>query len=363
MIEYVRYIMVVIVALAITGCLEEDHFGYSSDALITEFRVFSQIGDATIDVENKTIVVEMLGSILASRATIKKMALSSFAMSDEGVGSVLNLDSIATIQVIAEDGTEAIWSIESTIRTSHPQIRNSNFNDWYQTSSGYFEPALSETIQLLSPIWSTNNGASSSIGITTVIPFEILSNNYAARMQTMDNGSASLIYGRISAGKMFTGRFSKLKHKPSIPGSGLEKGIEFVGRPTSFKIKYQYQPGDENKDRDGNMLGYSDAAEMYIFLEVRDSSSVKRLATAWFRSQATVESLTSEEIDFKYGQLNSTYPDYLSPADGQFVSSDSADFVVPTHMTFLATSSFMADSLAGAIGSVLIIDDLILKYR
>ena len=107
------YTIVLMLLLGLTGCLKEDHFGYSSDALITEFKVDHQIGDATIDIENKTIVVKMLSPVFLSDATIKKISFSSFAHSTVAEGSVLDLTSAAFIQVIAEDGSESNWLINA----------------------------------------------------------------------------------------------------------------------------------------------------------------------------------------------------------------------------------------------------------
>jgi hypothetical protein len=360
--KYIISITGLLMVMIFSGCLKEDYFGISSNALVTKFEVLSQIGDTQIDTSSRTIIVEMAGPVLISHAVVKKIEFSSFASSDIDRGTVLDLSKSTHINVVAEDGTEVRWKIEAITGSGSPQIRNSHFNQWFQTSSGYFEPAISSEVFLLFPVWSTNNAASSKIGVIPVIPFEIQNNNLAGRIETMDNGNSSGVYGRISPGKIFTGKFNKLTHKKAEPGSGLDKGIEFNGRPSSFEIKYQYQPGPANQDRNGTALGLPDAAEIYVFLEVRDSSQVLRLATAWFRSQTPVQTLTELDVDFKYGRLNNSFPDYLKPENDAYVSADSVDFVLPTHLTFMATSSFMGDSLAGAVGSVLMIDDLKLQY-
>ena len=52
----------------------------------------------------------------------------------------------------------------------------------------------------------------------------------------------------------------------------------------------------------------------------------------------------------------------MKPANNTYVSSDSAEFVLPTHLTFVASSSFDGANFAGAIGSTLILDDVELVY-
>lgn len=354
--------MNLILLILFTSCLKEDYFGTSSDALIKKIKISHQIGEAKINTEFKSIEVELSGLSLSEDVTIKILELSSFAKSNMQEGSQLDLTHTVYIVVTAEDGSQTIWSIDAVTAASHPQIRNHNFNDWFQTSSGYFEPAIGSDIFLLATTWSSNNANSNSIGIIPVVPFEIQNNNYSARIETMDNGLSSTKYGRISPGKIFTGKIDNLKHKKNQPGSGIDLGIEFTGHPKSFSIKYQYQPGVDNQDENGNSLGFSDAAEIYVFLEVRDSNRVRRLGTAWFRTEALSSSLSDVEINFSYGPLNASFPSYLSPTNKDYISADSAKFLNPTHFTFMANSSFMGDSLEGAVGSVLIIDNLKLNY-
>ena len=82
-----------------------------------------------------------------------------------------------------------------------------------------------------------------------------------------------------------------------------------------------------------------------------------------FEAQTTVEDLTSIEILFTYGELDNTFPDYMKPPDNAYVSTDSAAFALPTHITFVASSSFDGANFAGAVGSVLIVDDIEMVYE
>ena len=97
-------------------------------------------------------------------------------------------------------------------------------------------------------------------------------------------------------------------------------------------------------------------------LEVRFSGKIQRLGTAWLRSSDGSSALNTIEIPFNYGALDSSFPDYMKPVDGVYVSQDSAQFVLPTHITFVASSSYDGANFAGAIGSELIIDDVEMVY-
>ena len=103
--------------------------------------------------------------------------------------------------------------------------------------------------------------------------------------------------------------------------------------------------------------------DIYALLEIRLGGKTERLATAWFRSSDDQPELTTMEMSFTYGELDGSFPDYMKPTDHGYVSRDSATFVLPTHITFVASSSFDGANFAGAIGSTLIIDDVEMVYE
>jgi hypothetical protein len=53
----------------------------------------------------------------------------------------------------------------------------------------------------------------------------------------------------------------------------------------------------------------------------------------------------------------------MYPENNAYVSDDLAQFALPTHITFVASSSFDGANFAGAIDSTLIIDDVELVYE
>lgn len=110
------------------------------------------------------------------------------------------------------------------------------------------------------------------------------------------------------------------------------------------------------------MLDYPDMLDIYALLEVRTSDKTERLATAWFRSSDVATELTEKEVTFTYGELDGSFPDYMKPTDHEYVSADSASFFLPTHITFVASSSFDGANFAGAIGSTLVVDDVEMVY-
>jgi len=265
------------------------------------------------------------------------------------------------MNITAEDRVSVTkWTIKAEVASSNPQLSNSDFNLWYQASEGYYEPGESAE----TTIWGTGNPGTKILGLYATTPLEIVDQNLSVRMETLYNGDLSATFGApISAATIYTGKFDPDKIEISNPQAAIDFGTPFAARPLSFNLKYSYTPGPENKDKQGNLLDYNDACDIYLLLEVRTGSSINRLATAWYRSDTTVPDLTGINVELIYGELPADTPDYAKPENGQYVSADSAAFMLPTHLTFVATSSFGGANFAGAIGSLLIIDDLELIYE
>ena len=341
-----------------SGCFEEDFFGLSPYGEIKSFQVSNQSGRANINSESKTIKVEIPAGVALDQLIVNELALSSFATADVNIGDAIDLREPVIISVTAEDGSVTVWTVEAFVASSTPQLPNSDFQLWYQVNAGYYEPGESEG----TTIWGTGNPGGALIDKIATTPLEIAQGNNAAHLETLDNGFlGSLVGTPITAATIYTGRFNSDNIDINNPRAAVVLGTPFAGRPEAFAFNYQYTPGAENKDREGNLLDEGDQLDIYLFLEVRQGDEAKRLATGWFRSGEKVEEMTAKQVDLIYGPLHATFPEELLPEDG-YVSSDSLEFILPTHISFLATSSFQGDKFAGAIGSTLIIDDLELVY-
>jgi hypothetical protein len=352
--------IMLMLAIIASSCVKEDYFGLSPYGNIKSFLVSNQAGNATINNDSMTVVVEIPGGIDLSAITIQTMEVSSFASADKAVGDQLDLNDPATITVIAEDGSTHVWTVKSFVASANPQLDNWQLDEWYQTASDYYEPGNSAE----STVWGTGNPGTQILNKLATTPFDLGESNKAAKMETLYNGLIPASLGMpISAGSLFTGFFNPDNLDPTDPQAAVEFGTPFTGRPAKLRFQYQYQAGEENKDREGNALNYSDMLDIYAFLEIRFNGAVKRLATAWFRSSDEVGDLTSIEIPFTYGELDDSFPDYMKPADNVYVSVDSASFALPTHITFVASSSFDGANFAGAVGSVLIVDVIEMLYE
>jgi hypothetical protein len=350
---------ILILAIALFSCVEEDYYGSSPFGNIKQIEVSNQSGNAKISTDSLLVTVEIPGGVELSEISIQTLQVSSFAAADKKVGDLLNLNEDASINITAEDGTVHRWTVRAFVSSATPQLDNWDLNLWYQAASKYYEPGADAA----TTIWGTGNQGTQILGKLATIPEDLGDDNLAAKMITLDNGKLSATFGApIAAGSIFTGVFNADNLDPSDPEAAIDFGTPFSGRPDKIRLKYSYVPGDENKDKHGDLLDYGDACDIYALLEIRVGGKTERLATAWFRSDDVQEDLTIIEIPFTYGEPDDSFPDYVWPTDHGFVSADSASFMLPTHITFVASSSFDGANFAGAIGSTLIVDDVEMVY-
>lgn len=354
------YFLLLLVFTVLFSCVNEDYFGESIYGNIKQIVVNNQSGNAKISTDDLLVTIEIPAGVDLTAISIQTLEVSSYAKANKSVGDVIDLNEDAIIEITTEDGTVYNWTIRAFVASANPQLDNADLNLWYKTASDYFEPGESAS----NTIWGTGNQGTQILNKLATIPKDLGGGNLAAHMITLDNGKLAGTFGApISAGSIFTGVFNPDKIDPSNPQAAIEFGSPFTGRPEKIRLKYTYSPGEVNKDKKGNVLNYSDACDIYALLEVRLGGKIERLATAWFRSEDAQEDLTSLEFEFTYGELDNSFPEYMKPLDHNFVSADSATFVLPTHITFVASSSFDGANFAGAIDSDLVIDDIELIYE
>lgn len=346
--------------LLFSACVKEDYFGESSQANIKNIALSNQSGSAIINTEEAKVTVEIPGGVDLSAIIVQDLKLSSFTSSSIAIGDTVNIQEPLSVNLISENGTTRTWTIEAFVASATPQLDNNNLNFWYETATGYFEPGESAN----NTIWATGNRGTQLLNRLATIPKDLGNGNLAAQMETLSNGPLGAVFGApISAGSLFTGVFNPDDIDPTNPAAATEFGTPFAGRPSAIQFKYSYTPGEVNKAQNGNVLDYSDAADIYALLEVRLDGETQRLATAWFRTDELQEDLVIIEIPFTYGELDGSFPDYTQPENGLFVAAEQVDFILPTHITFVASSSFDGANFAGAVGSLLIVDDIELIYE
>ena len=347
-----KYFYLIIVLLSI-GCVSDDHFGLSSNKQIKEFTIPNQSGVTSIDNENHTIQIPVSLDFDQSSVTPSQIVISNMAAilpSEDDTVDFSSGDVVYT--VTAEDASTQEWIVKLKLQQANVQLPNSDYNLWYD-AGGYQEPGESKS----TAIWGTANKALSLVGGFNTEPISDGSSGYYAKMTTI--AAPALV--RIAAATLFTGSFTDGFPSVSDPRSNIDFGTPFTSKPSAFKVKYKYQPGDSYEDGNGNPLSGTDEADIYVLLEQwtdQDGTTIKkRVGTAWYRSSAVIANWTDLNITITYGELPSSDPDFMKPADGY--AQDGSN---PTHITVVYSSSALGDIFTGAIGSVLEVDDFELIY-
>jgi len=217
---------------------------------------------------------------------------------------------------------------------------------------GYQEPGADETT-----IWASGNAGVVTLGDANTTPLEISNGDFAVKMETLDMGSLAGLTGqRVAAGSLFTGYFEL---NLADPESSAHFGTAFIARPSGFSIDYAYIPGETYMDGKGNVLDEADMCDIYLLLEDRSGDEVKRIATGWFRSgEEKSDAFERITVGLVYGELPAETPEYQKPVNGLYGGPDDA----VTHISFICTSSYLGNKFKGAIGSILVVDNLELFY-
>lgn len=334
------------------GCAKEDHFGKSAFKKILYFTLPGQVGNSVIDQENLTIKISV-----SAQADLKKLypdsiRLSTFATINPGVNVVQDFSKPVTYAVSAEDGSMAVYQVQVSKQAENPQISNSGFEEWYTPAGkNYQQPGLDNN-----SAWATGNAGVVTLGSANTTPVEISSGDLAAQMLTKDLGVLGQIAGqRMAAATLFTGTFVL---DISNPLNSTKFGIAFAARPKSFSVDYSYSAGSPYKNGTGQTLNKKDSCDIYLLLENRSGITVKRIATAWFRSGEESNHFKNINIPITYGVLPSGAPAYQLPVNGQFGAA--TDPV--THITVVFSSSAYGNSFEGGVDSKLVVNNLHLNY-
>jgi len=106
------------------------------------------------------------------------------------------------------------------------------------------------------------------------------------------------------------------------------------------------------------VLTKNDSCDIYLLLENKETTDIKRIATGWFRNAESIAQFKEITIPLTYGMLPPGSPAYMYPANNLFGNSN--DKV--THISFVAASSAYGALFEGGTNSSLILNNLILNY-
>ncbi|MGL2993614.1 PCMD domain-containing protein [Flavobacterium sp. TSSA_36] len=347
-----KLLFLALICVVLSNCVSEDYFGNSDQKKILSFILINQVGNTIIEESTGTISVTVAATANIKQLKPQEIVLSTFATISPSSEELLDFTNPVKYSVTAEDGSTKTYTVTVKQEGSEPQLENSSFDDWYMTPKNYYEPGKDAN-----SIWSSGNAGATTLGNANVTPFTINGTNIAAKLVTQDMGNlAGLVSQRMAAGSMFTGKFEL---DVANPINSAKFGIPFAARPKSFSVEYAYSPGTPYLDRKGQTLTTKDACDIYVLLENRSGTEVKRIATGWFRSEEKViDAFKTITIPLTYGELNNSFPAYQKPKNGLYGSTNEA----VTHITVVFSSSFNGDQLEGGTNSTLLVNNFKLIY-
>lgn len=203
--------------------------------------------------------------------------------------------------------------------------------------------------------WETSNPGTTFISIANATEEKTdVVNGSAAKLETTSIGITG-----IASATIYTGRFELNLDNPA---SSAILGVPFDKRPSNFSFNYKYTPGDKYEQYDGakgTEINGTDSCLVYMYLQKREGSKIERIGTAAMQSSETISEWTSKTLSVTYGEIsNPTAGFKLRPEETGWASAETT----PTHIIIVFASSSAGDYFRGAIGSLMYVDEISIKY-
>jgi hypothetical protein len=351
--SHISIILIALFSYSIFSCVQEVQFGSSSEKKILSFSLQGQVGNTTIDEDQKLIKITVGATEDITSLKPVEITLSTFASINPAKDAVNDFTNPVIYTVTAEDGSSEAYTVDVMQEGSEPQLDNSSFDSWFTTPKGYQEPGTDAN-----SIWATGNAGTVTLGDPNVTPLTINGADKAAKLVTLDlGGLAGLIGQRMAAGSLFTGKFQL---DIANPLNSTKFGIPFAAKPKKFSVKYAYNPGSPYLNKSGQTLNKKDSCDIYVLLENREGSEPKRVATGWFRSgDEKIDQFYTTTVDLVYGQLGANVPAYQKPANGLYAAANEK----VTHLTVVFSSSYNGALFEGGTNSTLVVNDFTFIYN
>jgi hypothetical protein len=348
--RYPSFIILFLVFL--TCCVKETYWGKSDFKQILYFSVTGQSGNSQIKQDSLIIRITVSSATDITKLQPDSIRLSTYARIEPGKSVSRDFSTPQKYSVFAENGSSAEYTIYINKEGDNPQLENSTLDNWYTLpGKSYEEPGLDAN-----SIWATGNAGVVTLGPANTIPVILSGSDKYAKLITLDLGALASVTGQqMAAATLFTGKFVL---NISDPLSSPQFGIPFTSKPIAMELDYSYLPGSPFKDGKGRVLAKQDSCDIYILLENRSGTDIKRIGTGWFRSPETISSFTKLNVPITYGPMPSNAPSYTLPANGMF--GNAADPV--THLTIVYASSARGNFYEGGVNSTLQVNNVRLIY-
>lgn len=375
---FYRLALAFVAGLTLVSCFKDEPLNAECDieeayihADVPE-EMFFQKSDTLVRVQSAQSVISFLvrrGTDLTALAP--QFRLTPGATISPASGSVHDFTAAegVTYTVTSQDGS---WHRDYTVRVTLPK-EEVEFVD-YDFEHFFLETAkqkyyvwsdlTAEREEKLN--WATGNGgyaiakSSAKPDEYPTTPYEHGVDGYAVKLETRSTGAfGEMMNMRIAAGNLFTGTFDvKSATKAPLMATHFGEGInnKLNRRPLRISGYYQYAPGAEFKDREGNVVaGRVDQGDLYavVFKNTDDTGQDFYLTGDNVRTSPQIVALAqvgpvgATEGGWQYFETDFSYSADIDPA-----LLDSYGY----SLAVVFTSSVEGASFQGAVGSTLLVD-------
>lgn len=318
-------LLIVIASVALSCKIDETYFGESDNADIVYFDIQGQMTNQILPKwsgDTGKVTIGIPQSLDIYNLTVSRVQLSPLAKFDFNPFNKHNFRGDTLVWITAENqNVRKPWIISVGYADAQKQLDYSDMRSWVKaldqkggeifTGTGsnktyaYFPGA--EGYQ--SP-WQTAAHANKFVGEFTSNPQPNPTNAEFASLNTIMFKAGQIVKAGIVSGALFAGYFRfDQSHIPVIgsdpnPRKMVDFGRPFYERPTSFRLKYRYLPGEKMLDGSGNEIlqsdtekrPYKDSCDIFVLLQNRTLYADKwvRVGAGWHRSSEAAGNILDE---------------------------------------------------------------------
>lgn len=370
-----------VVALALASCgLENDMMLPKDEATITAFEVEGQVS-SSINSTKRVVTVTMpkdeaLNSLKISKVSYNEATVNLESLPVEGQ----TVDLSDTLRVTLKAYREFEWKLIAKNQEPGPtpepgpepkpepvaQLYNLSFDFWSKPKNAWL-PYDADATDEQKSIWATSNqGTADILRKNATTPEESFlaiggEGKKAAKL------SSQWMVIKFASGNLFTGEFCGLK---GTSGADLAWGVPYTDRPSALHGYYCYQPVkiDRADSKHSSMKGQMDIGQIQVILADWDKNKWEGYPEGAIDEKGRFHVINSSNqfVDFEndpaiIGYANFEFNEWMDSYQEFDIPIVYRNDRKPSVVVICAASSRYGDFFTGGTGSVLYLDEFVLK--
>lgn len=370
-----------VVALALASCgLENDMMLPKDEATFTAFEVEGQVS-SSINSTKRVVTVTMpqdeaLNSLEITKVSYNEATVNLESLPVEGQTVDLSDTLRLTLKAYREFEWKLIAKNQEVAPTPEPgpdptpepvaQLYNLSFDFWSKPKYAWF-PYDDDATDEQKSIWATSNqGTADILRKNATTPEESFlaiggEGKKAAKL------SSQWMVIKFASGNLFTGEFCGLK---GTSGADLAWGVPYTDRPSALHGYYCYQPVeiDRTDSEHSSMKGQMDIGQIQVILADWDKNKWEGYPEGAIDEKGRFHVINSSNqfVDFEndpaiIGYANFEFNEWMDSYQEFDIPIVYRNDRKPSVIVICAASSRYGDFFTGGAGSVLYLDEFVLK--